>query len=105
MKDTRRVIIIALVVILLSLTVFSGCTTKKAEEKPVTKATKIAAIFIGVIEDADWNTLGYIGLQEVGNAYNVETAYSQKVAVSDAEGAMREYISHGFKELGDIGVK
>jgi len=51
----------------------------KENEQGMEENILIAAIFIGVIEDADWNTLGYIGLQEVGNAYNVETAYSQKV--------------------------
>jgi basic membrane protein A len=96
MKDARRVIIIALVMIILSLTVFSGCSTKKVEEKP---AIKIAAIFIGVISDADWTTLGYNGLLEVGNAFNTQVAYSQKVAVSDAEGVMRGYIADGYNVI------
>jgi len=96
MKDTRRVIAVALVFCILSLLVFPGCSPKKVEEKPT---LKIAAIFIGVIEDGDWNTLGYIGLQEAGKAYNLETTYSQKVAVSDAEGVMREYIASGYNVI------
>jgi basic membrane protein A len=96
MKDARRVIAIVLAMMILSLTVFSGCSPKAVETKPT---FKIAAIFIGVIEDADWNALGYIGLQEAGNTYNLQTAYSQKVAVSDAEGAMREYIAAGYNVI------
>jgi basic membrane protein A len=93
MKNVKRVIIFTLIALILSLAVFPGCAPKTSEEKPT---FKMAAIFIGVIEDADWNTLGYIGLQEAGNAFNLETAYSQKVAVSDAESAMREYIAAGY---------
>jgi basic membrane protein A len=57
---------------------------------------RMAAIFPGSIQDADYNTLGYIALQEAGNAYDIDVAYSEKVAVPDAERVLREYAESGF---------
>jgi basic membrane protein A len=57
---------------------------------------KLAAIFPGVITDADYNTLGYIGITAVQSDLGVETAYSESVAVPDVERVMREYIDDGF---------
>jgi basic membrane protein A len=57
---------------------------------------KMASIFPGVITDADYNTLGYIGTTEVGNQLGIETAYSESVPVPDVERVMREYIDDGY---------
>jgi len=57
---------------------------------------KLAAIFPGVITDADYNTLGYIGVTSVQADLGVETAYSESVAVPYVERVMREYIDDGF---------
>ncbi|MFP4484980.1 MAG: BMP family protein [Spirochaetaceae bacterium] len=62
------------------------------EEQPL----RMAAIFPGSIQDADYNSIGYMALQEVGQEYDVETAYSEKVAVPDAERVLREYANAGF---------
>jgi basic membrane protein A len=61
-----------------------------------TQAYKVAAIFPGVITDADYNTLGYIALTTVQADLGVEVAYSESVAVPDVERVMREYIDDGF---------
>jgi basic membrane protein A and related proteins len=69
------------------------------ENKPAAdssaKTWKMAAIFPGVITDADYNTLAYMGLEAVKKDLNVETAYSESVAVPDVERVMREYIDQG----------
>ena len=57
---------------------------------------KFAAIFPGVITDADYNTLGYIGATEVQSDLGLEMAYSESVAVPDVERVMREYIDNDF---------
>ncbi|MCA9871856.1 MAG: BMP family protein, partial [Anaerolineae bacterium] len=57
---------------------------------------KMAALFPGVITDADYNTLGYIGTTETGKNLGIETAYSESVPVPDVERAMREYIDDGY---------
>ncbi len=61
-----------------------------------TKAYKLAAIFPGVITDADYNTLGYIGATTVQTDLGVDMAYSESVAVPDVERVMREYIADGY---------
>ena len=57
---------------------------------------KFAAIFPGVITDADYNTLGFIGATAVQSDLGLEMAYSESVAVPDVERVMREYIDNGF---------
>ncbi|NLI56701.1 BMP family ABC transporter substrate-binding protein [bacterium] len=88
MKNLKTVLIVILMLIF-----FSGCAKKEVEEKPT---LKMAAIYVGTIQDGDWTTLGYIALQEVGKKYNIETSYSQKVSVADAEQVMKEYIAKGY---------
>ena len=57
---------------------------------------KMAMILPGTIQDADFNTLGYVTLQEVGKAYDLQVSHSESVAVADAERISREYISAGY---------
>ena len=57
---------------------------------------KMAAIFPGPITDADYNTLGYNGLQAVEQTYGISVAYSENVAVPDVDRVMREYLADGY---------
>lgn len=57
---------------------------------------KMAMIFPGSIQDADFNAIGYIALQEVGKTYDMEVSHSESVAVADAERISREYINGGY---------
>lgn len=67
-----------------------------AEEAPAGPEFKMAAILPGVITDADYNTLGYIGLTAVQKDLGIEIAYSESVPVPDVDRVMREYIDDGF---------
>ncbi len=60
------------------------------------KTHKVAAIFPGVITDADYNTLGYKALEAVNKDLGLQVGYSEKVAVPDVERVMREYVDQGF---------
>lgn len=60
------------------------------------KEYKLAAIFPGVITDADYNTLAYIGVSEVSRNMGIESTYSESVAVPDVDRVMREYIDLGY---------
>jgi len=66
------------------------------EEVPAGPVYKMAAILPGVITDADYNTLGYIGLTAVQKDLGIEIAYSESVPVPDVDRVMREYIDDGF---------
>jgi basic membrane protein A len=101
-RVTLLVVVIALAALLLP-----GCAPpvqpvapapqaeQPAAEQPATQY-KMAGLFPGVITDADYNTLGYIGLTEVGRNLGIETAYSESVPVPDVERVMREYIDDGY---------
>lgn len=69
------------------------------EAQEAAPALKMAAIFPGPITDADYNTLGYNGLQAVGEKFGIQTAYSENVAVPDVDRVMREYIDDGFNVI------
>lgn len=63
------------------------------------KEYKLAAIFPGVITDADYNTLAYIGVSEVTKSAGIESTYSESVAVPDVDRVMREYIDLGYNVI------
>lgn len=72
-----------------------------ATEAPAEPAVeyKLAAIFPGVITDADYNTLAYIGVSEVTRTLGIESTYSESVAVPDVDRVMREYIDLGYNVI------
>ena len=70
-----------------------GC---KDSGKKGAKENKIAALFPGSIQDADYNTIGYVALAEAASNSGIKSAYSEKVAVPDAERVLNEYINADF---------
>ena len=71
--------------------------TEAPTEAPM--VLKLAAIFPGVITDADYNTLAYIGVSEVTRTMGIESTYSESVAVPDVDRVMREYIDLGYNVI------
>jgi len=63
------------------------------------KQYKLAAIFPGSVQDADFNTLGYLAITKAGATYNIPTSYSDNVAVPDASRVLTEYINLGYNIL------
>lgn len=97
--------LLALLALLVVLSMLAAqCVVPTVTPAPATEAPaaapsqeyKLAAIFPGVITDADYNTLGYIGVTAVQTDLGIEVAYSESVAVPDVERVMREYIDDGF---------
>jgi basic membrane protein A len=78
---------------LIALVVFSACQTGRTQQNT---EYKLAAIFPGVITDADYNTLGYIGINEVQRNLGIQTAYSENVPVSTVDQVLRGYIDEGY---------
>ncbi len=56
---------------------------------------RFAMILPGPIQDADYNAIGYEAVQALGSDLGLDVAYSEQVAVADAERVAREYISDG----------
>jgi basic membrane protein A and related proteins len=60
------------------------------------KPFRVAMVLIGAINDKSWNESGYNGLLKIKNELKVETAYQEKVPLSDTENAMRTFASQGY---------
>ena len=85
-----------IVLVILSFVVSACAPAATAAPTQPAKVWKMAALFPGVITDADYNNLGYLGLTEVKATLGVETAFSESVPVPDIDRAMREYVDQGF---------
>jgi len=92
----RSKIIVVSLLVLLSLLATQCSPAAPVEEASDAKVWKLAAIFPGVITDADYNTLAYEGIVGLQQETGIETAYSESVAVPDVDRVMREYIDAGF---------
>lgn len=102
-----RKFVLPLLAVVMMFSLLAGCAAPTqapaapaapaaATSAPAAAQLKMAAIFPGVITDADYNTLAYVGLQAVKADLGVETAYSESVAVPDVDRVMREYVDQGF---------
>jgi basic membrane protein A len=84
-----------LVLFLLTSVVFAALSAWPVTT-PAADAKKMAMILPGSIQDADYNAIGYVALQDVAKTYDVRVAYSESVPVADAERVAREYIAAGY---------
>ena len=91
----RIVSLLSLVIVLVALVACGGQEGASGGEAAAPEALKLAAIFPGTITDADYNTLGHIGITQVQDELGVEIAFSETVAVPDVDRVMREYIDDG----------
>jgi basic membrane protein A and related proteins len=92
----RRAVLVFIIALATAAFCFAGGA---GEDSKKGNTYRLAAIFPGSIQDADFNTLGYVALQEMKTKFKFETAYSEKVAVPDAERAIKEYINAGFNMI------
>lgn len=88
-------LVIALIIIIAAIAgavwyAMQGTTTTPA------KQFKFAAIMPGPVNDADYNSLGLLCTQAVGDAFQIPYAYSERVAVPDSETALRQYVGQGY---------
>lgn len=80
----------------LALVIAAGCGgTAGAPATAPRSNLKIAMILPGPIQDADYNAVGYQALQDIKRKTGATVAFSESVAVADAERVGREYIGNG----------
>ncbi|MGB8252201.1 MAG: BMP family protein [Anaerolineaceae bacterium] len=89
---TKKVLILISGLLMISI-LLAACQTLNST--PQSKY-KLAAIFPGVITDADYNTLGYIGITEVQRDLGVQTAYTENVPVEGVDQVIKGYINNGY---------
>ncbi len=85
-----------LALLLAALGVVAGWVGAAPPAEAAAAKKKMAMILPGSIQDADFNTLGYVTLQELAKAYDLQVSHSESVAVADAERISREYITAGY---------
>ena len=76
------------------------------EEEPEVKPEmeyQFALILPGSIQDADFNTNGYLMVQQVKEELGIEATFSEQVSPSDAERVAQEYIGAGYNIVGFYG--
>lgn len=91
---------LSLFVLLTLVLTLTGCqptpTAPPAQTEAAAKPYKVAMVLHGAINDKSWNEAGYNGLLKIKDELKVETAYQEKVALADAENAMRTFASQGY---------
>lgn len=94
MKTHRILNLLILLALLLALV---GCQPAAEPAKPAeAKPFRVAMVLHGAINDKSWNEAGYTGLVKIKEELKYETAYQEKVALADAENAMRTFASQGY---------
>ncbi|MDX1522799.1 MAG: BMP family ABC transporter substrate-binding protein, partial [Anaerolineae bacterium] len=88
--------LMSVAVVIMILAACGGQDAATGGEGAAPEELKLAAIFPGTITDADYNTLGHIGITTVNEELGAEIAFSETVAVPDVDRVMREYIDDGF---------
>ena len=86
--------IIILLILIFLFIFYTSCRGRKSDN--IDQEFKIAALFPGSIRDADYNTIGYIALQEAANREGIKASYIEKISVDDAAQAIKNYIDLGY---------
>lgn len=81
-------VMLALVII---ASMFVGLTVQAADAP-----FKAALIVTDSVNDAGWNAAAYKGLKLIESELGAEVSYSEKVALPDAEPALRDYATKGY---------
>lgn len=97
MTHTKRLARI-LVLVALGLAAFPWAGAP-GEAWAATAKKKLAMILPGSIQDADFNTVGYLALKELEKTYDLQVSHSESVAVADAERVLREYLTAAYDIL------
>lgn len=106
MLNKRYTVLLALLLLLATAaTSFAAPRVEPARQEATAEATeemgepllRVAMIMPGPINDNDWNTVGYEGLQEAAESLNIEVAYVENVTDADAERVLRDFASRGYE--------
>ena len=85
------------VIILAAVLTIAAAAAAPAAAAAAPGDPKVAVIFPGPVQDADFNAVGYVGVQELRKELGLEVGYSESVPVADAERVAREYIASGHR--------
>lgn len=66
------------------------------EEAPQAEKVKVAMLMAVSCDDSGWGTPACVGLKEVAEKHDLEYSISERVAIADAEAAVRDYAARGY---------
>lgn len=92
-------IIIIAIVALAVLTLGPTPTPSPSPTPTPTPKLKVAMIVTGSPRDLHWSYAGFLALARIKERFGIETAFSEYVAVADAERVAREYIAAGYNVI------
>ena len=95
MIKMKRVIWAVNLLVIASLCLI-GCGPVNGGKAGTSKIYKLAAIFPGLITDADYNSMGYLGSMAVKRELGIETTYTESVPTTDFQRITREKITGGY---------
>src|SRR5712692_11836087 len=81
----------------------AGAATRPGLAAAAQAKRKMAMIMPGPIQDADFNAVGYLALQQLAKTYDLQVSHSESVVVADAERITREYVTAGYEIVANHG--
>lgn len=85
MKFGRKTALLILIIAVLGLTVFSGCSKDSKESASGEKKVKAGFVYVGPVGDYGWSHAHHVGKEYVESLYPwLETVYVESVAESDS---------------------
>jgi basic membrane protein A len=97
MRRRRKGLVFTVGVIVLLLTVTSAVTAGGEQEKEGEEKVKVAMLMAVSCDDQGWGTPACEGLREVAEKHDLEYSISERVAIADAEAAIRDYAARGYE--------
>lgn len=67
-----------------------------ATDAPAAEKAKIAVLMAVSCDDSGWGTPGCEGVKQAAQKHGLEYSISEKVAIADAEAAVRDYAARGY---------
>ena len=98
MNKLRSIVLLLLALLLIAVIASPAAAQEAAaEETPEAEPPlRVAMVLPGPINDNDWNTVGYTGLQDAAEELGIEVAYAENVTDADAERVLRDFASRGY---------
>jgi basic membrane protein A len=91
---SKSIVAVILVVIVIVAAIAAYYLTLPRAPPP--KKIKVALVLPGRIDDLSWNYMAYKGLMMAKKDFDIDVAYSEMVAVADAERVIRDYAAAGY---------
>ncbi len=88
----RTLLVACLVLVLGSVALMAAGQAEDSSDGKM----KVALLLSGPANDQGWNAVAFAGLKEAEQKYNLETAYSENVGISDGEASFRDYAAQGY---------